>query len=834
MMYERMRGSTMKRITAVCCALVLVAVGFSGCNDSKGVQQQPKDVDVVETKAPEVPQFVSADKLPVSRALVAKMLALAFNSKNAIETLDREISFSDTSPTDWYDKYINTCCIQGYMSGTREGFFEPDAYLTLQQAQYLIDRIDKNNKIKIKITSETKDKPISYALWTELYTKALKNAYNDDDLKAQYGLEEDSFVVMVTAEQYGKLKPWVAITDTGKISYEGLQIDQYTDTRIKVLRKDDEIVAFLELESTEPVILNAYVVGCTQGDITIFTGGVLKRYSYKNDLDQGKASGAIADVKIKRGSATAVTLYEETMTGVMKVVDEAYVEVDQDGVTKQVPLTDVKVYAISDNGPKWRELKDVIVGGSGYKIFLKEGNGCAIVFGQKPTLANMRVSISTTNFAGLLHDTVAITSDTAYSVEAGGDTKKYEKGQVLTISKTENADLFGQQRIYIKPLDEKGKIQINSIQRNMKNSPQYRGVIEIGKKDGGYTIVNELPLEKYLYNVVPSEMPASYGLEGLKVQAVAARSYAYNQFYVNAYAKYGGNINDSASSQVYNNIEENEVANSAIEETKGQCIAYEGNIITAFYFSTSAGVTTNAGEVWNDRVTKRFPATTPEYLKAKEQYIGADYGDLTVEENMANFIKSTNVQSYDTQSSWFRWNITMTAADLTESINRNLKKRYETDTTLVKTLQNGSNYRSRPIESIGKIKDLEVTKRGAGGVVMEMKIVGDQNTILVSTQTAITNLIRPIQYNKDKESITVNLKNGSTIKDSTCIPSGFFIIEKKTDESGNLQSVQFFGGGYGHGVGMSQNGTLGMVQEGYTYTDILKHYYNGTELKNIY
>ena len=67
----------------------------------------------------------------------------------------------------------------------------------------------------------------------------------------------------------------------------------------------------------------------------------------------------------------------------------------------------------------------------------------------------------------------------------------------------------------------------------------YAGTIEVRSTENGYTVVNELPLEEYLYAVVPSEMPSSFSPEALKTQAVCARSYVYMQLMRADLAAYG-------------------------------------------------------------------------------------------------------------------------------------------------------------------------------------------------------------------------------------------------------------------------------------------------------
>ena len=78
-----------------------------------------------------------------------------------------------------------------------------------------------------------------------------------------------------------------------------------------------------------------------------------------------------------------------------------------------------------------------------------------------------------------------------------------------------------------------------------KRQPSYRGHIELLRTADGIAVVNELPLEEYLYSVVPSEMPASYPLEALKAQAICARTYAYGHMLRAGYPRYGAHVDDS-------------------------------------------------------------------------------------------------------------------------------------------------------------------------------------------------------------------------------------------------------------------------------------------------
>src|SRR5699024_8719446 len=111
----------------------------------------------------------------------------------------------------------------------------------------------------------------------------------------------------------------------------------------------------------------------------------------------------------------------------------------------------------------------------------------------------------------------------------------------------------------------------------------------------------------YLYSVVPSEMPAGYGLEALKAQAVCARSYAYKHMMKNSLSMLGAHVNDSAKYQVYNNLAEHELSTKAVDETMGQIMVSGEEVVEAYYFSTSCGHTTDA-DIWGSNIELSYIA----------------------------------------------------------------------------------------------------------------------------------------------------------------------------------------------------------------------------------
>ena len=123
----------------------------------------------------------------------------------------------------------------------------------------------------------------------------------------------------------------------------------------------------------------------------------------------------------------------------------------------------------------------------------------------------------------------------------------------------------------------------------------YRGQFQVSVANGVLRAVNSVPLESYLYGVVPSEMPHAWLLEALKAQAVAARSYAL------AARKTGSwfDLYPDTRSQVYRGIVgEWPSATQAVQETAGEVVLYEGHVVKTYFFSSSGGRTAAASEVW--------------------------------------------------------------------------------------------------------------------------------------------------------------------------------------------------------------------------------------------
>jgi stage II sporulation protein D len=135
----------------------------------------------------------------------------------------------------------------------------------------------------------------------------------------------------------------------------------------------------------------------------------------------------------------------------------------------------------------------------------------------------------------------------------------------------------------------------------------YAGTLDVWKGDSGLYIINELPLEEYIKDVVAAEVSPDWDMEALKAQAVISRTYAVYQR-----KGTGNSFYDIASSvlhQSYKGKKPDARISYAVETTSGELLTFEEKPIEAFYHSTCGGKTENSGDVFG----KSYP-----YLKSVE------------------------------------------------------------------------------------------------------------------------------------------------------------------------------------------------------------------------
>jgi len=343
-----------------------------------------------------------------------------------------------------------------------------------------------------------------------------------------------------------------------------------------------------------------------------------------------------------------------------------------------------------------------------------------------------------------------------------------------------------------------GFLGVQGLKRAGKDAI-YRGQIELVASNthpGKFYIVNSLELEDYLKGVVPNEMPVSFGLEALKAQSVAARNYVLSP---RTKANPNYDVVDSVASQVYFGANtEKDLSNRAVNETTGITALYGWNLILAQYSSTAGGYTESYENAFSDPITKKFPSDSKPYLTAKPD--NEDFSPLNTEEAAAKFYKS-KPKSYDIKSSYYRWEREWNGQEIQDAIQANIAA--QSAAGFVKpAVKKG--------ETIGIIKEIKVTKRGDSGKIIELEIVTESGNYTVQKEL----VIRRLFTNHGK-----------------ALPSANVVFEHEYDKNGDLIYIKAYGGGFGHGVGMSQYGAGFMAKElGKSFEEILRHYYSGITL----
>jgi stage II sporulation protein D len=614
-------------------------------------------------------------------------------------------------------------------------------------------------------------------------------------------------------------------TDIGPFDCAGLDMLPYLDKQITILAKEGEILALLSVDNDRPVIRGAYVQSSNGEFINVFAGGTVRYYQYDKLIPQG----SICDIRIYQGTALEVSIIGDKVSGIVNRITPAFTELRDIPVLPNAER--LPVYNITSGTAVLGTIRDVVTGTNTADFYMENGLVRAVVVSRQPTAQTARVVISTTGYRGYLHESVFIQSETAFTVWSNGVPATYEPGDIFVAAQWENAQLFTPElpRIYVTPDVRGGKLQILNISREWPDgdNPMYRGFLDITMEPcGRFLVVNEIPVEEYLYAVISSEALELFSPEAAKTQAVLARSYAYNQIRANRFHLLGANIDDSFISQVYNNYPETPASINAVNQTRGFMLSHAGNVISGNFFSTSAGVTANSGDVWPDLTTRGFPGTSLPYLQSRTFYSGAGFGDLRDENNASTFFRSLNVNGYDAPFPWFRWNVEMTGEQLSAVINANIGPLYAANPGLIQTLQPNGAYSSRPVSSIGYLMDIFVTARGEGGNIMSLMLIGSEATVAIHTETVIRQLLAPSIPGSD---IIIKRHVGEPVTNYAVMPSAFFVFDKEYGGD-KISSVTFYGGGYGHGVGMSLNGARGMAHAGYSYSQILRSYYRDAVL----
>ncbi|MGK7889785.1 MAG: SpoIID/LytB domain-containing protein [Leptolyngbyaceae cyanobacterium] len=388
-----------------------------------------------------------------------------------------------------------------------------------------------------------------------------------------------------------------------------------------------------------------------------------------------------------------------------------------------------------------------------------------------------------------------------------------------------NGYRYHRDRVEIDTAQDQAWLQVNARERARR---LYGGDFRLQPNAyGTYTLVNEVPLETYLRGVVPYEIGLAAPRTTIEAQAILARTYSLRnlrRFTIDDYE-----LCADTQCQVYWGISgAAPVTDRAIAATRGQVLTYNDELVDALYSSTTGGVTAPFSDVWNgpDRP----------YLKS---VVDSVYGvwdlrtrALSNETNLREFLA---IQDGFNEVGWeaFRWRREGTMESLAEDVRRYLE-----------VIQH-------PFMDFSTLVKLEVTERSPSGRVQTLVVTTDLGEIALGKDEVIRALHPPrstlfyleAMYEPAPEPQADDPRLSSAIKEETDVrpeklvdPASLAVTDDMPESEPQqvLKGYAFVGGGFGHGVGMSQTGAYKLGQLGWSSDRILSFYYPGTTLQPLH
>ncbi|MFE4106617.1 SpoIID/LytB domain-containing protein [Almyronema epifaneia] len=309
---------------------------------------------------------------------------------------------------------------------------------------------------------------------------------------------------------------------------------------------------------------------------------------------------------------------------------------------------------------------------------------------------------------------------------------------------------------------------------------------------GTYTLVNEVPIETYLRGVVPYEIGLGAPPSTIEAQAILARTYALRNLRRFAIDDY--QLCADTQCQVYFGISgAAEASDRAIAATQGLVLTYENELIDALYSSTTGGVTAKFSDVWNGADRPYLQSV----IDSVQPVWNLSQKPLSAEANIRAFLaldQGFNEDDWDL----FRW---QAESDLTE-IAQDLK-------TYLQRQQH-------PLANLTQVSQLQVTERSTGGRIQKLAIQTDVGVVELAKDEIIRALAAPRSL-----LFYIDPVYAAPAENAASTPAPV------------LKGYKFVGGGWGHGVGMSQTGAYRLGELGWSAARIVQFYYPNTELKPI-
>lgn len=695
----------------------------------------------------------------------------------SVEEVILELQFSVYSKEEWQEFF--------------EGYKE--AYITRQMVYDILAQLGTSEVIPFDEVG--KQKPVSRSEWNSIYEQLTDYL----DIENQVSVMN----ILVMASEEGEANH-LLYTNEGTFSTE-LPVTYFSDwASYDVYMLGMECVGVVGKADAENIIPNTYITGTTEDTLTFLFDE--RTYEKKVKLEGQTVATGVADITVSDKEIIAISQKKDYIEGHLLSYDDATVEIQ--GYGRISHSGRIPVYRAYDTVEEL-SISDIVLGNMDVKYIIGDNEVCAILITAPAEIARVRVLLLADDGGKFREDVFLIGSDDI-TASCGDMTNLIPAGKVINVKEYVKSV---EETLTLMPASEDALIYICS-EDGKKISNGYSGSIEVRQYESGYCVVNDVDFETYLYSVVPSEMPSNYQPEALKAQAVCARSYAYIQVVRSDLAAYGAHINDSSSYQVYNNIAKTQASINAVDETAGMVMLYEGDVIEAYYFSTSMGYT-DTEETWNP-----IDGTEIGYLKRVCLNQQLFEGDLSKEEDFKEYLLA-DVTGYDSDIRLFRWEIEADYSEQTDDIKYILNTRHEASKRHITFYKSDKETEVDSMKNFGSLKGFEVAERSVSGSILELMVCFENGYAKVENEYNIRKVL-------GSGATRIIYKNGSTAETGSLIPSAFCTVELQEDGTYLL-----CGGGYGHGIGMSQNGANGLAKVGYNYIDILNYFYKDIELVDI-
>ena len=556
--------------------------------------------------------------------------------------------------------------------------------------------------------------------------------------------------------------------------------------------------------------------------------------------DTAQLSEAVCDLTFETGKPVIVCQKPDKISGRLLGVSRNGAEIEGHGT---IPFSeDLQCYRL------YGRLSQMDIGelkiGYGFTDFVVEdGTIEAALAVREEKMETIRVLIKTSGYANSIHQAVELFADCDCRIlNVESELATLEKNQHLVI--TRDSPLFDQTgRITIEPKILTGHLMLSGVER-AQGQANYRGRLELVRREDGIVVINELPLEEYLYGVVPGEMPASYPLEALKSQAICARTYAYERLQRAGLPEYGAHVDDSTAFQVYQNLAEQGQTTQAVKETSGQVLFYGEEPAQTYYYSTSCGYGTDLS-VWRGTQAEAYPYLCAQAIDERNMELTRQLGGqesvaamapilqqaqlLEQSDVMEAFLGQRDGDFYEKEEPWYRWSYRVETVD-EKAFWERVWIRAQADGQCVFVPGEAGEWNAvkehaKLSENTGKIREIRVTKRSSGGAAQELLIESENGQVRIQSEYSIRYVLC------DGKTQAVR-QDGSAAAVTSLLPSSFFQVSTfKTD--GFMIGYTLIGGGYGHGIGMSQNGAKHMAEASVSAEEILAFFYKGCQLKMI-